>query len=253
MSHRVSPLRAVVVGVGLVGLCGLAAWLLIADLATSISRQPLTTAPLETLIVLLAEAGLLGCVLWFGTTGGLVVASSLRRGTTALPPRARGCPEWWRRLLLGACGVAMAGGIGCVGGLTALPANAESTLVGPGGAADPSGVVQVDTTAGLPASDSSDSPASSDRGLDGLPMPDLTSVVPPPLPVPTGQVPPTSWRLEPGDSLWRVAATLLGPDAADARIAEQWHRIFELNRDRLGPDPDLVPVGIVLRLPEVAR
>ncbi|HJR24913.1 MAG TPA: LysM peptidoglycan-binding domain-containing protein, partial [Acidimicrobiales bacterium] len=56
--------------------------------------------------------------------------------------------------------------------------------------------------------------------------------------------------VEPGDSLWHVAERLLGPAATDRAVAREWREIYALNRDRLGPDPDLIFPGTVLRLPE---
>lgn len=53
-----------------------------------------------------------------------------------------------------------------------------------------------------------------------------------------------------GDSLWSIAARHLGPDASDAEIDRSWRRWFALNRDVVGPDPDLVLPGQLLRVPE---
>ncbi|KGN37072.1 LysM peptidoglycan-binding domain-containing protein, partial [Knoellia aerolata] len=52
-----------------------------------------------------------------------------------------------------------------------------------------------------------------------------------------------------GDSLWSIAARHLGPDASAAEIDRSWRRWFALNRDRVGPDPDLILPGQVLRVP----
>lgn len=62
------------------------------------------------------------------------------------------------------------------------------------------------------------------RALDGLPLPDRAY----------GGV--RLHVVQSGESLWAVAA-------------QGWPRLFRLNRDRLGSDPDLVHPGTRLRLP----
>ena len=61
--------------------------------------------------------------------------------------------------------------------------------------------------------------------LDGLPVPDRAY----------GGV--RLHVVRPGESLWSVAA-------------EGWPRLHRLNRDRMGPDPDLVHPGTRLRIPQ---
>ena len=95
-------------------------------------------------------------------------------------------------------------------------------------------------------------------------------------PVPTapkdhGEVPPTTpnspgkpaadatrtWRIGPGDHLWRVAeadAARAGAGSDEAGVRAHWLAIIDLNRDRL-PDPanpDLVYVGMEVLLPDHA-
>jgi hypothetical protein len=60
-------------------------------------------------------------------------------------------------------------------------------------------------------------------------------------------------RVRPGDSLWRVARTLLPDGAGDAAVDRMWRRIAACNRDRLGPDPDLIFPGTLLRVPGPGR
>src|SRR5690606_468961 len=59
-----------------------------------------------------------------------------------------------------------------------------------------------------------------------------------------------SYEVRPGDSLWTVAATHLGPGARDADIAAEWPRWYTTNRAVVGADPDLIHPGQVLRAPE---
>ena len=56
-----------------------------------------------------------------------------------------------------------------------------------------------------------------------------------------------------GDSLWSIAARHLGPHASDAEIAHAWPQWFELNRDVIGDDPDLILPGQILRTPAPER
>jgi len=56
-----------------------------------------------------------------------------------------------------------------------------------------------------------------------------------------------------GDSLWALAARHLGPGATDAEIAAEWPRWYTANRATIGPDPDLLLPGQVLRPPGEPR
>jgi LysM repeat protein len=57
----------------------------------------------------------------------------------------------------------------------------------------------------------------------------------------------------PGDSLWSIASEQLGPQATPPRIDREVERIYALNRDRIGPDPDLIFPGQELLVPPVAE
>jgi Tfp pilus assembly protein FimV len=53
----------------------------------------------------------------------------------------------------------------------------------------------------------------------------------------------------PGESLWTIATDLLGSDATTARVAREVHRLWQLNRDRIGTgDANLLMVGTRLEL-----
>lgn len=52
-----------------------------------------------------------------------------------------------------------------------------------------------------------------------------------------------------GDTLWGLAAADLGPGASDSAIAERWPQWYAANRALIGPDPDLLYPGQVLRIP----
>ncbi|WP_208749234.1 LysM peptidoglycan-binding domain-containing protein [Arthrobacter sp. PM3] len=55
--------------------------------------------------------------------------------------------------------------------------------------------------------------------------------------------------VRPGDSLWSIAATVLGPLASDADIAREWPRLYATNRGVIGDNPHLLRPGLLLTLP----
>jgi hypothetical protein len=57
-------------------------------------------------------------------------------------------------------------------------------------------------------------------------------------------------RVQPGDSLWLIAARRLGPDASDAEIAAAWPRWYAANAQVIGDNPSLIRSGEVLRAPD---
>lgn len=56
-----------------------------------------------------------------------------------------------------------------------------------------------------------------------------------------------------GDCLWSVVARSLGPDASDARVAEQWPRWWAANRSAIGEDPNVLLPGMRLHPPTSLR
>lgn len=64
--------------------------------------------------------------------------------------------------------------------------------------------------------------------------------------------PSTRLVVSPGDSLWSVSQEQIGPDATPQQIAYEVERIFELNRDRIGEDPNLIFLGQELLVPPVS-
>ncbi len=59
----------------------------------------------------------------------------------------------------------------------------------------------------------------------------------------------TSVVVRPGDTLWSISSERLGPNATPQRIASEVERIYALNRDRIGSDPNLIFSGQELSLP----
>jgi nucleoid-associated protein YgaU len=124
-------------------------------------------------------------------------------------------PGWLRNAVLVACGLA---------------------VVGAGGAAhahDPRG----------------DDGARIDREvLAGLPPPERVLGALRPLPAPP-VTPDRVHVVRAGDTLWDIAAADLGDRADGALITTHWHRIYRLNREAIGADPDLIDPGQELRMP----
>lgn len=53
-----------------------------------------------------------------------------------------------------------------------------------------------------------------------------------------------------GECLWSIARASVGGNASDAQIASQVHRLWELNKERIGTgNPNLLMVGTKLRVP----
>ena len=59
--------------------------------------------------------------------------------------------------------------------------------------------------------------------------------------------------VEPGDSLWAIVQERLGPNASPELIDHEVGQIFELNRQRIGDDPDLILPGQELSLASLVQ
>jgi nucleoid-associated protein YgaU len=59
---------------------------------------------------------------------------------------------------------------------------------------------------------------------------------------------PTTWTVEPGDSLWEIAQEAYGVSETGA-IVSMVNLVFDSNRDQL-IDPNVLNVGVVLQLPQ---
>ncbi|MBN9621810.1 MAG: LysM peptidoglycan-binding domain-containing protein [Actinobacteria bacterium] len=94
------------------------------------------------------------------------------------------------------------------------------------------------------------------------PAPEPAPVAPEPQPAPTAAAPAASPPVErgglagrkshtvaAGECLWTIAEGYLPSGASNAEIAAEVHRLWVLNAGRIGTgDPDVLPVGTVLRL-----
>jgi hypothetical protein len=109
-------------------------------------RGTFATAPVDHLLAWAAAAVLSGCVAWLWVMTSVVTAAAARGAETAGPP---GCPAALRRVLLAACGVAVAGSL-------IVPAHA--------GSADPTGTE--------PDPPAQTLPPEALALLEGIPLPD---------------------------------------------------------------------------------
>lgn len=66
----------------------------------------------------------------------------------------------------------------------------------------------------------------------------------------TGDPGDDRYIVQPGDTLWAIAAAHLGPDADDAEIAAAWPRWYAANAPVIGSDPDLILPGTPLSEPD---
>jgi nucleoid-associated protein YgaU len=76
--------------------------------------------------------------------------------------------------------------------------------------------------------------------LSGLPLPDRAE----------GRAAPRAAPVvvRTGDTLWALAQRRLPHSATDRQVTEGWHSIYRRNRGVIGPDPDLIRPGQVLKL-----
>jgi hypothetical protein len=74
---------------------------------------------------------------------------------------------------------------------------------------------------------------------------------PQPAPEPSTPSSSTRWVVDPGESLWSISQEHIGPGATPQQIAYEVERIFELNRDRIGDNPNLIFPGQEFLLPPV--
>jgi hypothetical protein len=54
--------------------------------------------------------------------------------------------------------------------------------------------------------------------------------------------------IRPGDTLWALAEHDLPASSTDRQVSARWHSVYRRNRGVIGPDPDLIQPGQVLKL-----
>lgn len=172
----------------------------------------------DELLVRLCSAALVGCTVWFWAVTSAVVITALR--DTGHAARLRGVPAPLRRLILLCCGAALAAGITGPALAAPGPTSPVGELTAPQG---------VDHSGRLV--------------LPELPFPERATDRPEP-DGGAGKV-----RVAPGDTLWGIASARMPESSSAADITAAWHRLYGLNRDVVGPDPDRLLPGQVLELP----
>lgn len=207
----------------------------IRDSAPAAAAVSLTTGALA-----LAGAAILA---WYTLSAAVALVASLARslggvwwaGETLL--RRAGAP-----LLRGVLGAGAALSVGLGSACSPAPASAHS----PSDEAMPVGVVAAD--AALPL----DLGYHADEDHPGAES-GLHTVASGPVPASEDAADRPTARdhtVHPGDTLWSIAQAHLPPGAATAEIASAWPVWHELNRDVIGPDPDLILPGQVLANPD---
>lgn len=168
--------------------------------------------PLDRALQHLAAAALLVCAAWAWLAMSVTVVEAWR-GVAPLRPRL--VPDGVRRVVLAACGVALATSV-------TTPALAAGGVAHSHQHGQHRGV----------------------RVLSGLPLPDRAVA-----PRSTTRRSVQTVLVQPGDCLWSLARHDLPPGATPAEIEARWQAVYAANRDVIGPDPDLVRPGQRLRLP----
>lgn len=188
------------------------------------SNRPIPPAGFEAALTRTASLTLIGCAVWLWvvtTVTACEAASGLR--IRAIPA----CPQALRRLLMTACGVALAASV--------APAHADSSQ--PGLPPTPTSSAQVNAA---PIN-----PASINAGPINARVVAASTA--------TASQTARTVQVQAGDSLWKVAETALPTDSSVSEIDRQWRAIWQANRDTVGDDPNLIAPGQRLTMPETGR
>lgn len=214
-----SRLRCLAVWLLATGGCGgLVPWLL-AGVGRPVGFE---TALVDLMSVAGAAAGL-----WLWLLATLTTYDAARG--SADQARA-GIPGGVRRVVLAACGVALASG-----GL-AVPAHADD------------GHAQRSILAGLPMPDRPTTLGSLGLAFQVAQATAHAHHRPPARPRPAT----TTVVVQDGDTLWAIAQRQLGA-ASDDAVGRACARLYDLNRAVIGDDPDLIHPGQLLRLPDLTQ
>ncbi len=232
----------------LMGLMPLATWQLARDTASHASAINWSAwAPDQVMVV---AVGILGALLGAHLT--LASCALIAARVLHLPRQwfTTFVPSGWRKVAATALGVSLATGTAA----PALASEAEAEVTAAGWTPTPYSAV-IDTQGGV------------------------SSLPPDQAPVPTGHVSHAGWDIahnstletdhtteeasatevaageghytvQPGDSLWRITAQLLGDDASDADISRAWPELYRANKELIGSNPSLVHPGHVLTIPQ---
>ena len=251
MTMKVHPARAVV----LVAASGAAAWWL-AEAAGAEAAVPALDSLVVAAVLLAGAGAALGVA--------VLTAAALAESLLGWRPRATAAlPAPVRRFLIGSVAAALVAGV-------AVPASADEVYPGwaPAVATSPSASPSPTPGPTLEVAAASPSPspvvtAAADPPVElhaesaAGPLPETherrTAEAPRPAPAAGLEATPDQNSVHVvarGESLWRIAAELLGPEATNAQIAEAWPAIYEANRALIGADPGLILPGQELTIPQ---
>lgn len=177
-------------------------------------------------------------------TGGAMLIGAAVRGGRAIPRSiAAFAPSSWQRVTAAALGVTLSAGLTA----PALASSPTSPHVGWGEpavadatAAPPLRVSPVGWTPPAAPADVAATPTSTAAHVPDTRNGDNGD--------PAEQS--ATYTVAHGDSLWRITAALIGPQASDASINDAWPQLYAANADAIGPDPALIHPGLVLTIPQ---
>ncbi len=207
-------------------------------------------APVDDLVAM--GAACIGAAVagYLAMTGWAMLLGALVRGGRSVPRSVAAlAPVSWQRVTATALGVTMSAGLAA----PALASQPSAPHVGWGETV----AVQTPSPAHFSAGGSPagwTSPiATTTPSTDGGTL--AVGFAPAPAPSPPAVAPPapsdsSTYTVERGDSLWRITATLLGPEASDNSINRAWPELYAANYDAIGSDPALIHPGLVLTVPQ---
>lgn len=116
---------------------------------------------------------------------------------------------------------------------TAAPSTAAPSTVAPPTAIPSPGGATASSPSGQPSAEASSASATESAGA----------------PTASGE----TVTVHAGDSLWRIAADALGPDATATEVDNAWRAWYFVNREVIGDDPDVILPGQSLLAPSVEQ
>jgi hypothetical protein len=222
LGNRGSRWRCLLIWTSGTSTLGVVAMLVLPGVASLwAGRAALASLPPDVLLPRLSACVLLGCACWAWLALTATVSDAWR-GARSPGRWSWACPSGVRRVVLAACGVALASG-------AVTPAHADH--------ADHADVHHHQHGLGV---------------LRGLPLPERavarrrsSSTV--------HARPGRVVAVHPGDTLWAIAERDLPAGATDHDIARRWQAIYAANRRSVGTDPDVIRPGQHLHLPPLPR
>lgn len=229
---------------------------LLAEAFQVLARGDLSAAAFDTVLVWCCATAAAAATGWLWLIVTLVTVEAAR----GVPAVRRGVPASLRRVVLALCGVALTSGL-------AAPALAAGVVAGADhrersrltGLRVPE---RVSVSVFPPTSSDEDAAEAEEAGRvsprEGGPIgaaDSATADAAPPTVQQAGTIAPGSEQrfvvVDPGDTLWDLAAEQLGGAASTEETAAAWPAIYSLNRGLIGPDPGLIEPGQRLVLPPV--